>query len=342
MWSRENAYQLLFNFVASVATIFVNKLVFESFKFRFTTALTAMHYVVTLLGLEMLAAAGMYVKRSSPMTPRILLLSAVVGTAPALNNLSLSLNNLGFYQIVKLLVTPAIVGLEALLYGEKMSWPRAASLLLVCVGVGFACVNDLRLNWGGCVAALLWLPVAAVYKVLWSHVSKEESWHTLALMRRVLPLSTLFLMALVPVIDPPGFVIDPPGFVMDPPGFVSFEWSSYRVAMITLSGVAAFFVNWSGFLVMGACSALTHTVLGQLKGCVIIIGGWLLFSQVYPPKALLGAAIAIGASVAYTHYNLAEQQPKKSEPTEISPKRPLEDEDDSASSAQETPLMARG
>ena len=233
MWSRENAYQLLFNFVASVATIFVNKLVFESFKFRFTTALTAMHYVVTLLGLEMLAAAGMYVKRSSPMTPRILLLSAVVGTAPALNNLSLSLNNLGFYQIVKLLVTPAIVGLEALLYGEKMSWPRAASLLLVCVGVGFACVNDLRLNWGGCVAALLWLPVAAVYKVLWSHVSKEESWHTLALMRRVLPLSTLFLMALVPVIDPPGFVMDPPGFVMDPPGFVmdppgfvSFEWSA--------------------------------------------------------------------------------------------------------------------
>ena len=26
------------------------------------------------------------------------------------------------------------------------------------------------------------------------------------------------------------------------------------------SGVAAFFVNWSGFLVLGACSALTHTV----------------------------------------------------------------------------------
>ena len=53
------------------------------------------------------------------MTPRLLLLSAVVGAAPALNNLSLSLNQLGFYQVVKLLVTPAIVALEAYLYAEE-------------------------------------------------------------------------------------------------------------------------------------------------------------------------------------------------------------------------------
>ena len=165
MWSRENAYQLLFNFVCSVAVIFVNKLVFESFKFRFTTMLTVMHYVVTLVGLEILAAVGVFAKQSSPTTPRLLLLSAVVGTAPALNNLSLSLNNLGFYQIVKLLVTPAIIALEAILYGSIISPRRAFALLLVCVGVGVACVNDLKLNWTGCMAALCWLPVAAVYKV---------------------------------------------------------------------------------------------------------------------------------------------------------------------------------
>ena len=59
---------------------------------------------------------------------------------------------------------------------------------------------------------------------------------------------------------------------------------------------------------MGACSALTHTVLGQLKACVIILGGWLVLAQVYPPKAICGAAAAIASVVVYTRANLAEQE----------------------------------
>lgn len=292
----ENVAQLAFNFAASVGIIFVNKLIFESFQFKFTTMMTVLHYLVTIAGLEILAVVGVYEKRDSPTTPRLVLLSAVVGMAPALNNLSLSLNNLGFYQVVKLLVTPAIVGLESYLYGATMSPPRAAALGLVCVGVAVACVNDVDLSFGGCMAAFCWLPIAAVYKVLWSRTSKEEKWHTLALMRRVLPLATCFLLGLVPLIDPPGLR--------------DFEWTYYRAGMVLLSGVAAFFVNWSGFLVMGACSALAHTVLGQLKACVIILGGWLFFAKAYPPKALAGASLAIVSMVAYTRYNLQEQEAK--------------------------------
>ena len=92
------------------------------------------------------------------------------------------------------------------------------------------------------------LTLAAAYQVLWSRVAKEEGWNTLALMRRVmplstptltltltltptltltltltliltltlnltltltltrrvLPLSTLFMTSLVPLVDPPG------------------------------------------------------------------------------------------------------------------------------------------
>ena len=83
-------------------------MIFSSFRFQYTTFLTALHYIVTLCGLELLAACGAYTKVSSPLSLRLFVLSAVVGTAPALNNLSLSLNDLGFYQVVKLLVTPAI------------------------------------------------------------------------------------------------------------------------------------------------------------------------------------------------------------------------------------------
>lgn len=240
---------LLFNFCASLAIIFINKLLFESFRFPFATFLTLTHYIIQMIGLEVLAAAGVYERRSSPMTPRILILGFVVGAAPALNNMSLKLNGLGFYQVVKLLVTPGIVGLEASLYGATLSSRRALALGMICLGVSIACVNDLSLNATGCAVAALWVPIAAVYKVLWSRESKECHWHTFALMRRVLPLSTLVLLLLTPLSDPPGLL--------------HFHWTLRRVAMVLASGAAAFMVNWSGFLVMGACSALTHTVLGQ-------------------------------------------------------------------------------
>ena len=73
----------------------------------------------------------------------------------------------------------------------------------------------------------------------------------MALMRRVLPLSTCAMVLSARLLDPPGLL--------------DYAWSPQRAALIAFSGLAAFFVNWSGFLVMGACSALTHTILGQLK-----------------------------------------------------------------------------
>ena len=58
----------------------------------------------------------------------------------------------------------------------------------------------------GTLASFAWLPVAAAYKVVWSRVAKEEGWHTLALMRRVLPVSICFMVVLVPLLDPPGLL----------------------------------------------------------------------------------------------------------------------------------------
>ena len=82
-WSLTDALCLAFNFAASVGIIFINKAIFATVKFRFTTMLTAMHYVVTLAGLECLAIAGVYERIHSPTTPRLVLLSVVVGAAPA-------------------------------------------------------------------------------------------------------------------------------------------------------------------------------------------------------------------------------------------------------------------
>lgn len=295
MRTAEAVAYLAFNFGSSVLIIFLNKALFSgSLRFEFTCALTVFHYLVNLIGLEMLHYCGVYERRDSPTTPRMALLAFVVGAAPALNNVSLKYNGLGFYQIVKLLVTPCIVAMEFALYGHRLSAARAVALLVVCLGVGIAVVNDVTLNAAGVAAALCWVPIAATYKVLWSRVAKEEGWGTLQLMRRVLPLATLCMLPFVAAVDPPGIT--------------QFDYTERAVLALTASGVAAFFVNLSGFLVLGACSALTHTVLGQLKSVAIILGGWLIFSQAYPPKALCGAALALAAIIWYTQANLHEQE----------------------------------
>lgn len=291
-----DARLLAYNFCAAVGVIFVNKAVFAHVHFSFSVALTLLHYAFTLIGLELLAMGGAFERRSSPLTPRLLALAVVVGVAPALNNLSLRFNSLGFYQVAKLLVTPSIVCLDRLWGGRAMSRARAVSLVAICVGVGVACVNDVESNWAGSLAALGWVPVAAVYKALWSRIAKQEGWGALQLMRRVLPISTAVMLPLQPLLDPPGLL-----------HWLRHELTPTGALLIAGSGAAAFCVNWSGFTVLGACSALTHTVLGQLKACLIILGGWQLFGQAYPARSVFGAALALAAMVTYTRANLREQ-----------------------------------
>ena len=273
---------LAFNFVASIAVIFASKLVMSGLQFEFSCLLTAMHYMATTAGLELLRLCGVYEHRTSPLTPQLLLLVLLVGSAPAVNNLSLRHNNLGFYQVNKLLVTPCIVAMEWGCFGISVTRTRLAALLAIAVGVGIASVNDVSVTPAGCLASCATLPLNAAYKALWSRVQKQEGWSTLALMRRVLPLSTVALLAMSPMVDPPGLA--------------QFAWTPRSTGLIGLSCLAAFFVNWSGFLVIGACSALTHQVLGQLKASVVVLGGWLLFDQAYPGKSLAGAALAAGTT----------------------------------------------
>ena len=298
----QHAVYLSFNFAAAVCIVLINKAIFSRINFGFSTTLTLAHYVLNIAGLEALRLCGAFELRPLPLNTSTAVLTVVVGAAPAINNLALKLNDVGFYTTCKLLVTPCIVVLELALFSKRVSLVRALCLAGVCAGVGAASVSDFSLNLPGLLASLGWarlaaalpesresrprlahgmsqVPIAAAYKVLWSRVAKGEAggepWHTLALMRAVLPWSTLVIGAMVPLVDPPGLLQCEPARRGDEQGRrgaalsllgplpCRYEWTVERAALLGASSVGAFLVNWSGFLVMGACSALTHTILGQ-------------------------------------------------------------------------------
>ena len=75
---------LTFNLVSSVGIILLNKIIFSSLStpFRYPCALSVIHYIVTYVGLLVLESIGVFASRNDlPMTPRLWMLSLVVGIA---------------------------------------------------------------------------------------------------------------------------------------------------------------------------------------------------------------------------------------------------------------------
>ena len=88
---------------------------------------------------------------------------------------------------------------------------------------------------------------------------------TLALMSVVLPFAICVQAVMSPLVDPPGIL--------------ESQFTPDALLWIGLSGIFAFLVNFSGFLVIGNISTLAHVLLGQLKTAIIMIGATFLFGS---------------------------------------------------------------
>ncbi len=291
---------LSFNFVATVAVTFINKICFSRVDFGFPATLCNIHFMVTFIGVEIMRRLGIFrslheskTSRPSLRDPNFLVICTVVGIVTPLNNTSLKLNSVGFYQIFKLLVTPGVVFLEYVLDEKVLSRSRALALTAVCLCVLVSSRADLQFSVYGTICASIWVPLAAAYKVQWGRVKKMYSCSTLQLMYAVLPYALTVQIIITPLVDPPGVS--------------KFVWTKEAIFWIGLSGVAAFLVNFSGFLVMGNIGALAHVLLGQLKTAVIMIGSLFLFNSKYSALQVLGAIGAVLSIVVYTHVTVAEK-----------------------------------
>ena len=93
--------------VSASGIVFANKAVMTTFGFHFIYALTLIHTLATLLGMQAFAYFGMFEKKKLPKLSIASLAGAYVGYI-VLNNLNLQMNTVGFYQISKIAVAPAV------------------------------------------------------------------------------------------------------------------------------------------------------------------------------------------------------------------------------------------
>ncbi|KAI3969444.1 hypothetical protein MKX01_020005 [Papaver californicum] len=286
---------LTFNFVVSVAIIMANKLVMGKVGFNYPTFLTLIHYTSAWFLLAIFKAMSLLpVSPPSKSTPfsSLFALGAIMSFSTGLDNISLKHHSVGFYQMAKIAVTPTIV----------------LFLAVVSVGVAVATVTDLEFNFFGACIALGWIVRSAIHKILW-------------LMWKTTPITIFFLLALMPWLDPPGVL----SFAWDinntsaiaifsSPWFsTSMVWSFgtwVRFFSLISNAHSTIYLANSGRFYFLPTFATSHVVLGQFKTCVILFGGYLIFSSDPGVLSICGAVTALCGMSVYTSLNL--QEAKKS------------------------------
>mmetsp|Transcript_13803 Transcript_13803/g.44522 ORF Transcript_13803/g.44522 Transcript_13803/m.44522 type:complete len:352 (+) Transcript_13803:170-1225(+) len=284
-----NAALLSANFVAAIMCISLNRETFKSFPFP--AALTTLHYAVAAIAIEFVHVAGGFEKRPVPLTQRhnFYLLVCCWSACNALSNVSLDRNSVGFYQLVKILVTPSLVAFDFVVYGRRTTLLQGVALVLACLGVGVASVDDVQVNAYGALIACSAVITAAAQKVLNMHVQQVGGLSALQVLSNALPAMTLLSLAYVPLLD------------RDLPHLTTCDWASVRTfGFILASALAALAATTSATAIFGLISALAHVLLGQVKTCSVIVVGALFYDAPPTPQGMAGAALALLAITGFS------------------------------------------
>ncbi|CAD7703136.1 unnamed protein product [Ostreobium quekettii] len=304
---RPAAYGLL-NIVTASGIVFANKTVFQVYGFHFTIALTWIHTLFTIVGMRIFLRAGMFEHRDLPKM-RLLPLAAAFVAYIVLCNLNLNINTVGFYQISKIAVAPAVLGLEAVLFGKRASLQVVLSVVVVCAGIGLATVTDSQVatNAMGLLVGLGAVTSTAMYQIFAGTKQKELQASSMQLLNEFAPQAALLLGVLVPILEPVGWREAGEGTLL------GYRYSAGAVCAIFISAALGLLVSLSTFLVIGATSSLTYNVVGHMKTIIILTGGVLFFGDEMPPKKLLGVGVSLVGMVWYSQLKLraAMQQSSK-------------------------------
>eukprot|EP00742_Colponemidia_sp_Colp-10_P003811 GILJ01004061.1.p1 GENE.GILJ01004061.1~~GILJ01004061.1.p1 ORF type:complete len:320 (-),score=44.79 GILJ01004061.1:148-1086(-) len=291
------ASYMLLNFIASVAIIWVNKLVFKVHHFDFGTTLTFFHFVVTFAGLYVCKIYKLFEVKTLKVGDVLPLCGAFCGFV-VFNNLSLLFNTVSVYQLMKVMTTPTIVTIQYSLYGVSLDNMLKLSLVPVCIGVTLATVSSIEMTLVGAIYGVLGIVSASMYQIWVGTKQKELGVNSMQLLFYQAPISAILLIFCIPFFD-------------NVSNLLAFEYTFPAVSAIVLSSVLAFVVNLSIFLVIAKTSPISYNVLGHCKLCAILIGGFVLFGDQTNTRNMIGILMTICGIVWYTHLKMAAAPPKE-------------------------------
>jgi solute carrier family 35 protein E3 len=295
-----NVFAMAFNFLSSVGIVAANKQVFRT-AFSFATTLTFWHYLVTALGLLLLAQVRVFqIKHLDWRKCARLALGNI--SFVVFSNLSLQYNSVAFYQLMKHLSTPVVLFIEAFFYKQAFDQSLVRSLLIMVGGMVIAFATDFNLNGLGTLFALVSVVACACYAVWTGRLQKELDANPLQLQLYVAPMVAAMLIPFALAADVIGK--GPGKTVLD------YAYTVDHVRLLFYSGFAALCVNVSVFMVIGYTSSLTYCVLGIAKTSAIILTDFVFFGRPLELVNLMGILFALAGVIYYSILKLRANSKK--------------------------------
>ena len=243
-----------------------------------------------------------------------------------LPNFSLAFSSVTFYQLARILLTPAVALMNFVLYRARL--PRAAVYTLVPVCLGVALVSYYDSQPAGDAAVKTTSPLGVVfafsgvfasslYTVWIGSYHRKLEMNSMQLLFNQAPWSAFVLLYVIPFVDKfPDFghvslnrwlmillVCFPP--YQHQSAAISGRWSleTHVVpcadARRIQSGLFASLINISQFFIIAQTGAVSSTVVGHLKTCTIVALGWLVSGRPIGDKSIFGVIVAIGGITMY-------------------------------------------
>ncbi|XP_068611125.1 solute carrier family 35 member E3 [Brachionichthys hirsutus] len=286
---------LLVNLLSSICIVFINKWIYVRYGFPNIT-MTLVHFVVTWLGLVVCHQMDLFAPKSLPIGRIVWLALSFCGFV-VFTNLSLQNNSIGTYQLAKAMTTPVIILIQTAFYKKTFSSRIRLTLVPITLGVILNSCYDVRFNLPGAVFAALGVLVTSLYQVWVGAKQHELQVNSMQLLYYQAPLSSGFLVCVVPLFEP----LTGDGGILGP-------WSLPALATVFLSAAVAFLVNLSIYWIIGNTSAVTYNMFGHFKFCITLIGGYLLFHDPLSLHQVLGILCTLAGILSYTHFKLVEQE----------------------------------
>lgn len=297
---------LILNFMSTIGLIISNKYIFKTFNVN-PIRLVWFHQLATSLCRIITNNLGIFKLKKIDIF-RIVPLALCFCGFVIFPNLSLKVNTVGTYQIIKCLSDPLTVLVQSVFFGVHYSNKIKISLLPMVMGVVVNSVYDFRLTSLGMIYGMAGVVCTSFYGIFVGKMQKDLDVNSLQLLFYLAPVTSSMMGSVLVFGDV---------FLLTGDKFSFLDWKDLfrnsdlvtggMVGFLMATGLSAYLVNYTSFWIIGNTSIITYAVFSKLKLCATILSGPYIFGDELNFQQIQGILLTLVGVFYYTYVKLHEK-----------------------------------